>query len=157
MPPSGSHIASGSDDGTFITRIADSGKSELSQIETSQKWVLTVVFSSSGDRVALSKYNRTIFLEHKDWRTYCLPHPKPGNLCDIIGVIIESSMALDSIASQATLQVCLTAPQAPYSIVSSTTTTCIPLHFHIMMFWHACATPVLWDTSRVRVIVLPQC
>jgi WD40 repeat protein len=58
--PGGSHIASGSSDGTIVIRKAENGKVEVGPIETEQDWVYSLAYSPSGDRIASGGDNKTI-------------------------------------------------------------------------------------------------
>ncbi|OAX34500.1 WD40 repeat-like protein [Rhizopogon vinicolor AM-OR11-026] len=60
--PSGSHIASGSSDGTILIRNAGNGEVELEvgPIETQQDGVRSLAYSHSGDRIASGGEDKTI-------------------------------------------------------------------------------------------------
>ena len=58
--PNGSHIASGSDDGTILIRKAENGEVEVGPIEAGQDEVYSLAYSLSGDKIASGGYNKTI-------------------------------------------------------------------------------------------------
>ena len=55
--PSGGRLASGSMDGTFLIRNAESGEVEVGPIKTDQEWMRGLAFSPLGDRIALGGRN----------------------------------------------------------------------------------------------------
>ncbi|KAG2106586.1 WD40-repeat-containing domain protein [Suillus discolor] len=63
--PSGSHFASGSDDGTILIRTADNGKVVVGPIDTKQSSVSSLAYSPSGERIASGGHNKTICI----WNT----------------------------------------------------------------------------------------
>jgi WD40 repeat protein len=83
--PGGSHIASGSFDGTILIRKAENGKVEVGPIETEQRGVWSLAYSPLGDRIA-SGGNKTICIwdmgqQHR--RASCRPDQRPGTTRDI--------------------------------------------------------------------------
>ncbi|KAJ8580182.1 WD40 repeat-like protein [Rhizopogon salebrosus TDB-379] len=50
--PTGSHLASGSEDGTILIQKAKSGEVAVGPIKTDQGWVMSLAYSPSGDRIA---------------------------------------------------------------------------------------------------------
>ncbi|KAG2344390.1 WD40 repeat-like protein [Suillus weaverae] len=76
--PSGSHIASGSEDGTILIRRADSGRVEVGPISTEQIGVCTLAYSPSGERIASGGFNKSI----------CIWNTKTGEL--VVGPIKDT-------------------------------------------------------------------
>ncbi|KAJ8583686.1 WD40 repeat-like protein [Rhizopogon salebrosus TDB-379] len=153
--PRGSHLASGSQDGTILIRKAESGEVAVGPIKADQGSVDCLAYSPSGDRIASGGYNKTI----------CIWDSNTGKL---IGLIKDLVTVVTSIVWSSDSSKLYSASDRTARVFDSVSGTLLHRFPHNNLLWSVALSPQynvlacvgsgitqLWDTESYQPLGHP--